>query len=111
MIQGSRLFLCGSARYCSQKQLAKPVTSELFKAVCCGQYGAWHTHTHKHLLEQPRALPDINVIPRTVPVEAQLALPRKFTCVHDGVAHKGVHDVARMHVDDDEGVDLATHLV
>eukprot|EP00983_Pelagomonas_calceolata_P097710 1158274-Pelagomonas_calceolata.AAC.27 len=62
-------------------------------------------------LEQPRTLPDVNVVCRTVPVEAQLALPRKLARVHDGVTHKGVYDVPRMYIDDDQRVDFASDLI
>mmetsp|Transcript_31209 Transcript_31209/g.79124 ORF Transcript_31209/g.79124 Transcript_31209/m.79124 type:complete len:1071 (+) Transcript_31209:5803-9015(+) len=56
-----------------------------------------------------RALLDHAVVERLVPVEAQLALPGELADVHDGVADELVHDVARVHVDDDLGVYLLAH--
>jgi len=52
------------------------------------------------------ALPDDHAIHRAVPVEAQLRLPGKVTRVVHAVVLEALHQVARVHVGDDQRVHL-----
>eukprot|EP00968_Pinguiococcus_pyrenoidosus_P001317 scaffold58_cov256-Pinguiococcus_pyrenoidosus.AAC.12 len=63
-------------------------------------------HVLVAVLELAGALADQAVVDVAVPVEAQLRLPRELLLIEDRVAHEAVHDVSRVHVDDQQGVDL-----
>ena len=56
------------------------------------------------------ALPCDDVINIAVPVVAQLRLPGKVVHVHDGVPYIQIDDVPRMHIQNDERVDLASEI-
>ena len=72
----------------------------------CDHQPTIQTHILVSIPKTTRALTDHTIVDIAIPIKPQLRLPGKFFRVKDGFTDETVDNVARVHVDDQQSIDL-----